>query len=79
MMSNNPKLNLVNIDAYTKSGQSLSILSQDMCGNKILTSVMGHNSIENLQKMMLNNANLDLVNINVHTKLGQILSILSRY
>ena len=49
----------------------LKILS----GNKILTSIKGHNSVANLQKMMLYNPNLDLINVNVHTKFGQILSI----
>ena len=52
----------------------LKILS----GNKILTSIKGHNSIKILQKMMGNNPKLDLVNVDVHTKFGQILSIRSQ-
>ena len=36
-------------------------------GNEILTSIKGHNSIANVQKMMLYNPNLDLVNTNVLT------------
>ena len=39
----------------------LKILSE----NQILTSIKGHNSITNLQKMMINNPSVDLVNINV--------------
>ena len=52
----------------------LKILS----GNKILTSVKGHNSITNVQKMMCNNPNLDLVSINAYTKFGKPLSIFSQ-
>ena len=49
----------------------LKILS----GNEILTSIKGHNSVANLQKMTLYNPNLDLINVNVFTKFGLILSI----
>ena len=49
----------------------LKILS----GNKILTSIKGHNSVANMQKMPLYNPNLDLVNANVYTNFGKILSI----
>ena len=52
----------------------LKILS----GNKILTSVNGHNSVKILCKMMGNNSKLDLVSVDVHTKRGQILSICSQ-
>ena len=45
----------------------LKILS----GNEILTSIKGHNSVKNLQKMICNNTNLDLVNINAYAKFGQ--------
>ena len=48
----------------------LKILS----GNKILTSIKGHNSVANLRKMTLYNPNLDLINVNVYTKFGLILS-----
>ena len=44
----------------------LKILS----GNKILTSIKGHYSVANLQKMTLYNPNLDLVNANVYAKFG---------
>ena len=49
----------------------LKILS----GNEILTSIKGHNSVKNLQKMTRYNTNLDLVNANVYTNFGKILSI----
>ena len=49
----------------------LKILS----GNEILTSIKGHNSVANWQKMMLYNPNIDLVNANVYTNFGSILSI----
>ena len=53
---------------------SLKVLS----GNKILTSIKGHNSVKSLQKMTGTNTKLDLVNVDVHTKFGQILSICSQ-
>ena len=49
----------------------LKILS----GNENLTSIKGHNSVANLQKMTLYNPNLDLVNAKVYTNFGKILSI----
>ena len=52
----------------------LKILS----GNKILTSIKGHNSDKILQKITGNNPKLDLVNVDVHTKFRQILSIRSQ-
>ena len=44
----------------------LEILS----GNKIITSIKGHNSVANLRKMTLYNPNLDLINVNEYTKFG---------
>ena len=44
----------------------LKILSR----NEILTSIKGHNSVANLQKITLYNPNLDLINVNVYTKFG---------
>ena len=49
----------------------LKILS----GNEILTSIKGHYSVANLQKMTLYNPNLDIVNAYVYTHFGKILSI----
>ena len=75
MTSNNPKLDLVNVDVHTKFGQT--ICSQAI-KNKIMPSIKGRNSIKILRKMTGNNPKLDLVNVEVHTKFGQILSIRSR-
>ena len=47
-------------------------------GNKILTSIKGHNSVKILRKMTGNNPKLDLVNDDEHTKSGWILSIRSQ-
>ena len=52
----------------------LKILSK----NRILTSIKGSNSVENLQKTKIYNTNIDLVNDNVFTKFGHILSIRSQ-
>ena len=41
-----------------------------LSGNEILTSIKGHNSVANLQKMTLYDPNLDLVNANVYTNFG---------
>ena len=47
-------------------------------GNKILTSIKGHNSVTNLQKITGNNPNLDVVNINAYIQFGEILYICSQ-
>ena len=52
----------------------LKILS----GNKILTSIKGHNSVINLRKLMRYNAHLDLVSVNAYAKFDQIPSICSQ-
>ena len=44
----------------------LKILS----GNKILTSIKGHNPVANLRNLTLFNPNLDIINVNVYTKFG---------
>ena len=53
-----------------------------MIGSENPTSIKGHSSFANLQKIKGNIPNLDIVNINVYTKLGKIvfigLKILSR-
>ena len=58
MTSDNPKLDLVNINAYVKF--VLKILR----GNEIPTSIKGHNSVTNVRKLMPGNPDLDLANIN---------------
>ena len=78
MTGNYHKLDLINIDAHTKFGLNMSILSQDIERNKILTSIKGHNSVKILRKMTGKNPKLDLVNDDVHTKFGRILSFRSQ-
>ena len=39
--------------------------------NEISTSIKGHNSVENEQKILFNHPNLQLVNINMYTKSDQ--------
>ena len=74
----NPNLDLVNDNVYTKFGHILSIRSQDIEKNQILTSIKGRNSVANLQKSIIYNTNVDLVNDDVYTKFGLILSISSQ-
>ena len=74
-MCNYYNLNLASVDVYTKSGQILSVCSQDFERKGNSNIIKGSNSITNLQKRACNNPNLDLANINVYKKFGQILSI----
>ena len=48
----------------------MSVGSQDIERNEILTSIKGHNSVTYLQKMTFYDTNLDLVNGNVYTYFG---------
>ena len=63
---------------YTKFGLILSIRSQDIDENQILTSIKGRNSVANLRKTKIYNTNLDLFTDNVYTNFGLILSIRSQ-
>ena len=74
----NPILDLVNDNVYTKFGHILSIHSQVLSKNQILTSIKGRNSVANLRKTIIYNTNIDLLNDDVHTKFGLILSICSQ-
>ena len=66
MAGNNHNLDLVNINAYIKFDEILSICSQDN-ENEIMMSIKGHNSVTNLRKKITgNNTNLDLVSINAN-------------
>ena len=56
MMFDKFKLNRVNVNVHTESGQILSIHSQDIDRKRILTRIKGHNSVTNLRKKMCNNA-----------------------
>ena len=59
---------LVFINAYTKFYQNSSICSEGIEEKHIFTSIKGHNSVENEQKILFNHPNLHLVNINAYTK-----------
>ena len=77
MTGNNPKLDLVNINAHTKFGLILSISSQDIERKQNSTS----RAVTYVRKMMCYNPNLDLVNINAYKSLVKfypcVLKILS--
>ena len=63
---NNPKLDIVHINAHTQSGQFISIILVILNRNKKkLTSIMGHASVTTLRKMTSNNPKLDLIHINI--------------
>ena len=65
MTRNNPKLDLVNINAYIKQNlvKFCSFVLKILSGKEILTAIKGNNFVTNKQKMTGNNLNLDLVNI----------------
>ena len=80
MIRNNPTLGLVNMNAYIKVGEILSICYQDI--ERKLNSNVNQKAITLLQicnKMMRNNPyiHVDLVNMNAYIKFGEILSICS--
>ena len=74
----NPKLDLVNMNAYLKFGENQSICSQDNERKQNFGVNQGPNSVTNLQKMMCNNPKLDLVDMNAYIKFGENLSICSQ-
>ena len=74
---NNPKLDLVNMNAYITFGEILSIGSQDIELKQNFGANQGHNPSTNVPKMSCDNANVDLVNMNAYIKFGYILSIIS--
>ena len=74
MTCNNPKLDLVNMNAYIKFGENMSVL-KILSGNEISAQIKGHNCGTNVRKMTCNNLKLDFVNMNAYIKFGEILSI----
>ena len=79
MTGNNPKLDLVNVDARKKRlVRFCQFILKILSGNKILTSIKGRNSLKIYRKITGNNPKLDIVNVDVHTKFGLILSIRSQ-
>ena len=76
---NHPILHLVIINAYTKFIKIHKLIPKILSMNKILTSIKGHNSVKNGQKIMCFRHNIDFVYINAYTKVYQNLSICSEY
>ena len=67
-MCDNPKLNLVNINAYITIGEILPFVLKISNVNEILPLIKVHNSCSNVRKMTCNNSNLDLVKMNTYIK-----------
>ena len=65
-----PKLDLVNINAYIKIGKNMSSSPQDVERKRYFVVKKGYNSGSNMAKLMCSNPKLIHVNINVHTKFG---------
>ena len=64
MSGNNPKLDLVNIDARKKRlVRFCQFILKILSGNEILTSIKGHNSLKIYGKITGNNPKLDIVNV----------------
>ena len=78
LTGNNPKLDLVKVDARKKIGKIMSIRSQDIEWNRNSDVNQGPLLLQFCKKMMGHNPNLDLVSVDGHTNFGQILSICSR-
>ena len=81
MTGNNPKLDLVNVDAaHKRIDQILTICSQGIEQKQNSDINQGQKLCQKfVKKMTGNNPKLDLVHVDVHTKFGQILSIHSQY
>ena len=71
----NYNLDLVNMKAYIKFGEILSICSKDIEWKQTSDINQGTNSERNVQKMRSKNTNLYLVNMNAYIKFGEILLI----
>ena len=78
MASNNPNLDLVNINYHLKFGEILSICSQDIEWKRYSDINQGHNSDTNEQKITANNHKLDFVNVKAYIEFGEILSFFSQ-
>ena len=77
-MCNNPKLDLVNMNAYINFGEILFICSQDIERKRNFGVNQGPLLWYKCAKMMCSNAKLDNVNMNAHTKIGGTLFICSQ-
>ena len=69
MVFNNPKPDVVNIDAYAKFCQNTLLYSQDI-ERKPISDVIQGRLLCNDEKWMLNNPKLDVVNTNASAKFG---------
>ena len=78
MTDNNPKPDLVNLDAHKKIGQFLSIGSQGIEQKQNSDINQGLKLCQKFAKMTGNSRKLNLVNVDVHIKFGQIMSIRSQ-
>ena len=58
----NTNVDIVNDNVFTKFGLILSIRSQNIEQNQILTLIKGRNCVANLRKTMIYNTYVDLVN-----------------
>ena len=71
-MFNNPKLDVININAYVKFGQNPSFRLKILSGNNILRSFKSRHSVTNWRKWtLLNNPKPDVVNSNACAKFSQ--------
>ena len=78
MNCNNPNVDLVNMNAYIKFGEILSICSEDNERRRNFGVNQGPELWYKCAKMMCGNPNVDLVNMNAYIKFGEILSICSQ-
>ena len=67
-----PILDLVNINAYIKFDDILSVCSKVIEQTQYSDINQRQEALTNLRKMTSDNPNLDLVNINAYTKFGKI-------
>ena len=77
-MCNNPKLDIVNMNAYIKFGEILSICSQDIERERNYGENQGPKLPYTSAIMTCSNPKLHLVNINAYKKIGEIMSICSQ-
>ena len=74
----NPKLDLVNMNAYIKFGENQSICSRDIDRKQNFDVNKGPYSGTNFRKLTCNNPKLDLININAYIKFGENMSCSSQ-
>ena len=78
MTCNNPKLDVVNLNAYIKFGENMSICSQNIEWKRSFGVNQGTLLFTNFAKMTCHNPKLDLVNLNAYIKFDEIMSICSQ-